>query len=212
MDPEYCPDRITLLRAFSIIEEDLRTAFDYLEPADENLNVFSHRLYELLLRACTEFEANCKGILADNGYTKQDRWNVSDYRRIERSSRLSEYQVQIPAWRGNKGKFKPFESCSEQHSSPLKWYRDYNSVKHNRSEKFELANLENVLLAVSGLLVILFSQCYLLCFTAYQTLTMSSSEDGWEWAGGTVFRVKPPTDWTHDELYDFPWEDLKKVP
>jgi hypothetical protein len=35
-------------------------AVDYVEPADQNLNTYSFRIHELLMRACIEVEANCK--------------------------------------------------------------------------------------------------------------------------------------------------------
>ena len=48
---------------------DLNEIFDFVEPSNDNTSVYSHRIYELLLRAATEFESNCKGILKANGYT-----------------------------------------------------------------------------------------------------------------------------------------------
>ena len=64
----------------SSILRDLNALYDYIEPSDDNLGVFSHRIYELLLRAATEFEANCKGILKAKGYSKpENEWYVKDY-------------------------------------------------------------------------------------------------------------------------------------
>ena len=53
-DVEYASDRIQLIRAFDLLVEDLRKIFSFIEPTDSNKTAYSHRNYELLLRACTE--------------------------------------------------------------------------------------------------------------------------------------------------------------
>lgn len=58
------------IRAFLLIQKDLHTLFDYIEPSDKNLKTYSYRIHELLLRTCVEIEANCKAILLENGYVK----------------------------------------------------------------------------------------------------------------------------------------------
>lgn len=75
----------SLVTTARLIIRDLYEVFNYVEPDDANSSVFSHRLYELLLRACTEFEANCKGILEANGYVKPGggNLNIQDYFKIE---------------------------------------------------------------------------------------------------------------------------------
>ena len=59
------------VNAARIIVKDYYELMDYVEPVDANKSVFSHRIYELLLRTATEYEANCKGILSANGYSKK---------------------------------------------------------------------------------------------------------------------------------------------
>ena len=56
------------VRAFLVIQKDLRGLFDYVEPVDENDKCYSYRIHELLMRSCIEVEANCKAILSENGY------------------------------------------------------------------------------------------------------------------------------------------------
>ena len=38
---------------------------------------------------------------------------------------------------------------------------------------------------------------------------MGGIDDGLKSAIGGYFRIKYPTDWTEDELYDFKWADIK---
>ena len=147
-------DRLQLIRAFKIIEKDLENLFEYIEPDQSNFKVFSLKLYELFLRICTEYESNCKAILKANKYLKpENEWGIKSYNLIEVSSKLSSYSVKIS---GLDKTFVPFVDWKNDNS--LSWYQDYNEVKHNRNTSFKKANLENVLNAVSGLIVILFSQ------------------------------------------------------
>ncbi len=74
--PEYAPDRATSIRGYHAIESDLRRLFEYVEPDDRNLSTFSTRIYEILLRAATEFEANCKAILSANNYSGPGHWTT----------------------------------------------------------------------------------------------------------------------------------------
>ena len=51
------------LAAFELLQADFRRLGEYVELNDANLSTFSHRLYELLVRTCTEFESLCKELL-----------------------------------------------------------------------------------------------------------------------------------------------------
>lgn len=206
-DLEYASDRISLIRSFNLLEKDLIRLFDYIEPSDQNNTVFSHRLYELFLRASTEFETNCKSILMDNNYRSSGNLNILDYYKINQSSRLSEYEVNVSIWNEANKKVKPFEQWRSTHTLP--WYRDYNNVKHNRSEFFELANLENVILAVSGVFIILFSQFYILSFQSNVEVYSVGDCNGWLSHENSIFSIKMPMSWTESDYYEFDWEALK---
>src|SRR3990167_10206729 len=70
LDSRYASDRTNLVRAYHLLEQDLIRIFEYVEPTDANLQTYSHQLYALLLRACTEFESNARAILQANGYRR----------------------------------------------------------------------------------------------------------------------------------------------
>src|SRR5688572_2139121 len=67
---EFAIDPKHYIRAFRIIQKDMLELFDYVEPSDKNLQCYSYRIHELLLRASVEVEANCKAILVENSYVK----------------------------------------------------------------------------------------------------------------------------------------------
>src|SRR3977135_3676643 len=58
------------LRGFEVLQRDILELFDYIEPSDINLPCYSFRTLELLGRICVEIEANCRAILAENGYAR----------------------------------------------------------------------------------------------------------------------------------------------
>src|SRR5688572_7486964 len=69
-DPKYAKDPEQYIRAFLLIQKDLKELFDYIDPSDINLQCHSFRIHQLLMRTCIEVEANCKAILSENGYDK----------------------------------------------------------------------------------------------------------------------------------------------
>lgn len=209
---DYASDRSMLIRAYHLIERDVLRIFEYIEPCDANLATYSHRTYELLIRASTEFETNCKGILSDNRYINPTRGNLNimDYYKIDKASRLSEYRVTLDTWFPRGKVFEPFKDWITGHS--LAWYQSYNDVKHNRSTEFSKASLENVMASVAGLLVILFSQFYVFVFNPYQTVGgWSGGDDGSIYLESSLFRIVPPTTWALNEQYDFDWDRIKAL-
>jgi len=208
-DSDYCDSIITLCRAYHLIQDDLATLFNYIEPSRKNGETYSHRTFELLLRACTEVEASCKGILAANGYSKSGQWNIVDYHKVEQCSRLSAYEVQLRVSDDDTWSSRPFAQWETSHS--LVWYSAYNDVKHHRNQEFEQASLNNVLNAISGLLVLLFSQFHTKCFTRFADSAMyRQSIDGWLWQESVLFAIKPP-EWPEDDQYQFVWSGPDKV-
>src|SRR5690554_5224374 len=74
VDDSYASDRFEIIRAYYILEKDLINLFEFIDPSDANLATYSHKTYELLLRASTEFELNAKKVLSANGYSNKSNW------------------------------------------------------------------------------------------------------------------------------------------
>jgi hypothetical protein len=224
IDKEYSENPIHYIRAFLIIQNDLKELFEFIEPSEINLKTYSFRIHQLLLRTCIEIESNFKAILRENIYTpvykrgkrkgdprKENRWNINDYKIINKTHHLSSYQVIIPFWNNPKKTFTPFNSW-EKSKSP-EWYQAYNKSKHNRMNYFKEANLENLLMAVSGLLILLSSQFKTESFLPGSKsigLGQSYSYYNGEFGIGSFFMVKFPDDWKDEEKYKFNWSELKK--
>lgn len=202
-------EKQSYLTTAHLIIRDLYELFNYVQPHDDNLNVYSHRIYELLLRTATEFEANCKAILKDNGYTVHGNMTITDYYRIAAVAKLSDYVVTFGRWESNHD-FKPFASWNGATYAPLTWYQGYNNVKHDRNLNFSYANLTNLMDAIAGLLCILHAQfgedMAEVCFEQI----MAIQNDQQKVVTGT-FVIQAPT-FTDADKYEFIWDVLKTDP
>lgn len=217
VDREYAEAPEHYVRAFLLIQSDLKRLLEFIEPSDHNLNTYSYRIHELLMRTCIEIEANFKAILKENIYNPTDRdgnirpeknWNIHDYRKVNKTHHLSSYKVYIPIWEGTQSRFEPFAQWTN--TSELFWYQAYNKCKHDRKLEFKEANFHNLLNSVAGLLVLLSSQFRTVDFSpGEESITAGNSYYSTEPALGGFFHIEFPIDWSDDEKYDFNWSDLK---
>ncbi|MDH6168131.1 hypothetical protein M2282_003282 [Variovorax boronicumulans] len=204
----YAKQPAHYVRAFLLLQDDLKRLFEFVEPADQNLNCYSFRIHELLMRACIEVEANCKAILQANGYADDGFPTMYDYIKINASHRLSSYEVRVPTWDGAMRVRKPFAKWHDGVSLP--WYKAYNESKHDRHANFKRATFEHALDAIGGCAIILAAQFRGEDFnslTSYRTL--EGGRDGWVDAIGRFFQIKYADDWPVAERYEFKWSDLE---
>lgn len=207
--PDYANFPMNFIRAFLLIQKDIFELFNFIEPSDTNLSTYSHRIHELLLRTCVEIEANCVAILRENGYTKKGDWTMKDYKKINKSHYLSEYEVKIPNWDGSEGIRKPFLNWKSDTS--LNWYQSYNHTKHDRHLNFQEANFENLTDAICGLSALLASQFLDNDFSFNSspiTANFADINDGYEDSIGGFFRIKYPNSIPDSEKYDFEHKDI----
>lgn len=204
------------VKSIELLYKDFEILFDYIEPADENETCYSFRIHELLIRTCIEVEANLKGILVANGYkNRKGNLCIHDYFKLNKTHRLSSYEVHIPHWRGKLGIRKPFSNWDSVNFSSLDWYQAYNHVKHDRMTNFKEASFKNAIDALCGLVVVLASQFYNEDFAKTnisRVFGFSVRENGLSSSIGTPFELKRPSGWDEDEQYDFNWEEIKDDP
>jgi hypothetical protein len=218
-DRNYANNAEHYVRALILIQNDLQSIFEYVEPSDECRTAYSYRMHALFMRACVELEANFKAILEENTFTPPAgrSLNIKDYRKVDATHHLSSYEVMLPIWNGAPLILRPFEPWKPARGVPdlgglsLPWYQAYNASKHDRQDEFKKANLENLITAVAGLLVLISSQFCGEDFTAGPRLHAVSGYDyhPMEASIGSLFRIKYPEDWADAELYDFDWTVLK---
>lgn len=214
-DREYARNPAHYLRAYFIIQSDFERLCEYIEPSPESLKTYSYRIHELLMRTCIEVEANFKAILSENINSTQ-KLNMAVYRKIDVTHHLSSYELVLPSWQGPRRLIKPFENWQGPGgfgtgNSP-DWYNSYNDSKHDRQEAFKKANVQHLIDALAGLLVVISSQFRTEGFLAgADALTFGgSSYYDFSPAIGSLFRINFPDDWIDSEKYDFDWQTLSK--
>jgi hypothetical protein len=144
------------LRVFHDLQDDLEEFCRYLRPEPEHLNVFSTKLWGIILRACAEIDSQLNALLDElNGPAKDER-TIRDYIACENNLRLSSFTLSLRG--GPPRLFAPFESFAASPSKVPDWWTDYNSVKHRRLNSLKKATLENAIHAVGGLYVVLYRQ------------------------------------------------------
>ena len=112
---------IQFIQAYQILKRDLVRLFEFIEPCPDNYSTYSQRTFEMLLRACTEVESNCKQVLRANQHSTEDA-NIIRFSDLNGPMKLSEYIVCCPAIGFED--FSPFESFAltvRQDRSPS-WY------------------------------------------------------------------------------------------
>jgi hypothetical protein len=206
--PAYANNPSSYVRAFLLLQKDLQTLFEYVEPSEQNLQAYSFRTFELLLRACTEVEANFKAILRANTYSGRGNLTIEDYFKTDASHFLSQYEIRMPYWSGNGKIRKPFAAWAGG-THPLGWYQAYNNAKHDRAGNLAEATLEHVIDAISGLAVVLASQYYIYDFTPNGDYLMLDDADKFEGGIGGYLRVKFPESVPVADRYDFDWRSIE---
>lgn len=194
---------INNIASYELLKTDLKQIFEFIEPCEQNKHAYSHRLFAILLRACTEVESLCKQIFAANGKSARNIIRFSD---LEGAMKLSSYEIKSYGFMyPNFFPFKSFQSTTIRENRSPNWYKAYNNAKHNRSIGFANASLQNVIEAVGGVYTLLVAM-YGLGFD--HTLKMS-----WHHFQmvdtPTFFRAIDYPSWDADEKYDYNWEILK---
>lgn len=197
-----------------MLQNDFKAVFDYVEPDDRNLQTYSHRMQQLLMRLCVEVEANFRAILVENAFAGPDAsLSMHDYALVERSHRLSSYSVEIPDWTGAHSIRKPFQAWCDE-GSRLPWYFAYNKTKHDRHLNLPMATFEAMTEAMCGLVALLAAQFHHEDYSpadAHLSLGQGYSygaRAGYESAIGGYFRISYPADWPQDDKYDFEWDEI----
>jgi hypothetical protein len=220
-DRAYAKNAEHYVRALILIQNDLRTIFEYLEPSDQCAAAYSYRIHSLFMRTCIEVEANFKAILEENIFADPGRsLNMRDYRKVDATHHLSSYEVMLPIWNPSPRSWKPFADWRPLRGQAtgtgsfvgLPWYQAYNASKHDRQDEFKKANFENLVIAVAGLLALTTAQFGHFSFDAGP---MSISASGYDYHSlepsiGSLFRIGYPDDWIEAEKYDFDWSQLEQ--
>lgn len=136
---------------FLALEKDLVRLSRFISLEKRNKSVNSIELARLLLACSAECDTLFKSIChqLDNSFDKK-KGSIDKYRRILNIhiSNLASIDIRL---RGHDWKNKPLKGFKNR--TPA-WWNANNSVKHNRTDNFHLASLENTISAMSALLLL----------------------------------------------------------
>jgi len=141
--------------AFRLLAKDFEILLEYVHPHEDNLRTYSHRIYELLLRASTEFEG-----LAKYGASKYEllevgrNTNIKDLSVLNTALDTKDAEIGLIGWQPHMRFITPLEGGGDD-PHRLEWYRSYNAVKHDRSNTFHQANLKCLVFALGGCFLLL---------------------------------------------------------
>ena len=166
-------------RSFDVLLSDFERLTEFVEPNASNSDTYSFRIYELILRACTEFESICKELLVEGSYDKLPKhMDINDYKTLESSLFLESIKVSLVVWSPENDFIQPFDGWSTN-KPPLDWYEQYNVIKHNRNREFARANLGNLR----------YSICGLFCCLVKAGVTFHGGEDS-HWVGNDTVETQ----------------------
>jgi len=135
----------------------LDAIFQAVHPSAANMSCFGSATRNLIILACTECEAQWRGVLLAHSYSAA-RLKTDDYVKLMPAMRLGEYQVKLQhfPWLPAIAPYSGWEASAPTQTLP--WYDDYNAVKHDREASFERATLENAISSVAAVWVMIAAQ------------------------------------------------------
>ncbi|MBD2146989.1 hypothetical protein [Sphaerospermopsis sp. FACHB-1194] len=133
---------------FLALEQDLNKFSRYVEFSENNYNTYSIEFTRIYLSVCSEIDVVAK--ILSNNLGNPNAKNICDYKHtiLATYPNLPNLDIQIPRYSLSLTPWSDWSSCD----SPT-WWQKYNKVKHQRDQYYHEANLQNVLNAVAGLLV-----------------------------------------------------------
>jgi hypothetical protein len=141
----------------AVLTRSVERIFQTVHPDEANFNVYGHDIRNLLILACTEVEAQWRGILTANGLENK-KFSTKEYFALKDAMKLDQYSVAFPSypWIAQSTPFHDWQL--EKPTQSLGWYDAYNAAKHNREQAFDRATLRHALDAVSACAVLLVAQ------------------------------------------------------
>lgn len=143
---------------YCILEDDFSELIKYIDLRESNYNTTSNEIIKQLQSICSEFEIVCKefcDIEMDdkhvnikayyNGIVDHTKEIINDLK----IDRIQDLHINIRQTRNIV--IYPFKDWDEECPWNLSWWKNYNAIKHSRTEHYEAGNFESVLNALGAL-------------------------------------------------------------
>ena len=144
---------------FLALESDLEKCSRYVEFSSDNYETHSIEFARIIMAASSEFDTIAKEICDFLGNKKASGINEYAETIITKYPSFYGYEIAIPRY--NIAGFAPFGTWKKLPTSKSNgkneyinptWWKGYNDIKHDRTSNFKLANLENAIHSMGGLL------------------------------------------------------------
>lgn len=144
------------------IEKEVEKLLYYIHLDDNQLNVYSTKIAELILRICIDIESiskelyiNLKDSVQNESFLNFDKaiqflnklWKIE-----EKSIIISSYNCYLSTKKINPFKVKEKRTGTERLT--FKWNNAYQNIKHNRYQSIEYGNIDNLFLALGALFIL----------------------------------------------------------
>jgi len=160
--PDFLPQNekvlISGINQLSILIDLLKDIFDSIHPDEQNLNVYGHKIRNLMILACTEVEAQLKGIYCENSENGKDNLSTKQYFKLKAPLKLDNYSIKL-CYYPWLNEFSPFlDWIGDFPSQSLPWYDNYNAIKHDRENSIARGTLKSAIEAVCAVAILLVAQ------------------------------------------------------
>lgn len=136
------------------IEKMLEKTRQYVSPSFNNKNTYSDEFAKIILLSCSEIDSILKYLCKLEKINKRGKYyNMEDYAIFLKKIKNIEDIGYCPFYNSSLKEdalvIYPFARLdSNKPHANLKWWKNYQSIKHNRIESVELGNLYNAVSAI----------------------------------------------------------------
>lgn len=151
------------------LEREFLKLADYIHFTDEQLNVYSMHIADLIVRCAVEIEAISKELYCElggnvspvdvEGKPRDVYFDTDCIELLEQNWKLCKKQIMISATNfyfsdeANKI-LTPLHKANKRGTSGSKWKQAYQAVKHDRRNSLKKASIENLLHAIGALYIL----------------------------------------------------------
>lgn len=146
---------------YVILKKRMINLSDYIAIHPKNFATFSNQFISMYLTICSEIDSVAEELCKNLSIDEKSRFGINNKINhiLNQYSNLKNWKVntKFPHYKIN---IVPFAKFANNKSAD--WWQTYNNIKHKRTEKngeqynYELANLKNVLHALSALYLLLY--------------------------------------------------------
>jgi len=141
------------------IENALLKTNQYVTHSNKNKDVYSDEFASILLLSCSELDSLFKQLCISAGYSKNGKYFTrKDYAQVIQSLFSNNFGIAtgINTINNDNITIFPFENIdASKPYANLSWWKDYQSIKHDRISNVSKGNLINVIYAVGAQFMIL---------------------------------------------------------